>query len=303
VENIQRITEHIAGRLRAEGVTEVERRVLTLLHTPGGQTYHQDAGGGIWRLYRFIENTETYETMGTPAQANEAARAFGAFQALLADLEGPRLHETIPRFHDTPHRYLALDDAITNDSRGRAAGAAREIEFARRRRRACGVLHDLWRDGHIPERVVHNDAKLGNVLFDATSGQGICVIDLDTVMAGLSVHDFGDMVRTMTTRSAEDEPEPAKVTLDLSLFEAVARGYLESTATMLTHEERLHLVTAGRLITLEQGVRFLTDHLQGDAYYPTTRSDHNLDRCRTQFRLVELIEESAERMQRIVETA
>jgi hypothetical protein len=282
--------------LRTDGVNDLERRILTLVHTPDGEPYQQDAEGAVWRLYRFIENTKTYETIEGPTQAYEAARAFGQFQALLADLEGPRLHETIPRFHDTPHRYLALEDAIRNDSHDRSAGAAREIEFARSRRRSCGALHDLWQEGRIPERVVHNDAKLSNVLFDVNSGKGICVIDLDTVMPGLSLHDFGDMVRTMTTRVSEDEPDPAKITLDLSLFEAVAQGYLESTATMLTGEERRHLVMAGRLITLEQGVRFLTDHLQGDIYYHTARPHHNLDRCRTQFKLVELIEQSTTQM-------
>jgi hypothetical protein len=303
VENIRRITQHIATRLRADGVSDLERRVLTLLRSPDGQFYQKDAEGGVWRLYRFIENTRMHETIEAPAQAYEAARAFGRFQTQLADLGDPRLHETIPRFHDTPYRYVALEDAIRNDSHDRAAGAAREIEFARSRRGSCSALHDLWQEGRIPERVVHNDAKLSNVLFDVNSGKSVCVVDLDTVMPGLSLHDFGDNVRTMTSCAPEDEPDLAKITLDLSLFEAVAQGYLESTATMLTGEERRHLVTAGRLITLEQGVRFLTDHLQGDVYYHTARSNHNLDRCRTQFRLVELIEQSLTQMQRIAESA
>ena len=240
------------------------------------------------------------KTSQTPAQAEQAGRAFGEFQSLLADLPAPRLHETIPDFHNTPLRYAALERAIAADACGRVAAAQPEIEFVGRRRALAPALLDLHRAGEIPERIVHNDAKITNVLLDAATGAGLCVVDLDTVMPGLSLYDFGDMVRTMTSPTAEDETDLSQVEVQLPLFEALARGYLAAAGCFLNAAERAQLVTAGKLITLEQGVRFLTDFLSGDTYYKTQRPDQNLDRCRTQLKLVASLERHEVALTRLV---
>ncbi|HUU97611.1 MAG TPA: aminoglycoside phosphotransferase family protein [Phycisphaerae bacterium] len=300
MDNIQRVTAHIADRLKAQGVADIHRRVLTLVLTREGGAYHRDAVGGHWRLYHFIEGTRVYEAVETPRQAEFAGRAFGAFQCLLADFAGPRLHETIPDFHNTPLRCEALDRAVQTDSYNRVSAARAEIDTADRYRPLAGVLLDLHGAGEIPERIAHNDAKISNVLFDRTTGAALCVTDLDTVMPGLALNDFGDMVRSMTCAAAEDETDLSKVEVQMPLFEALARGYLEAAGEFLTPAEREHLVLAGKLITLEQGVRFLTDFLTGDTYYKTQRPKHNLDRCRTQFRLVESIDRHEALMNRFV---
>jgi aminoglycoside phosphotransferase (APT) family kinase protein len=300
-QNVHRVTTHIAETLRLQGVPDLDRRVLTIVPTQEGQAWHRDAAGSTWRLYRFIENARVHNAAATPEQARKAARAFGTFQRQLADLGGPRLHETIPDFHNTPLRYDALDHAVQADRFNRAAVAKAEVDFALRCRALAGVLLDLHSSGQIPERVVHNDAKISNVLFDAESGEALCVVDLDTVMPGLSLYDFGDMVRSMTCTAAEDETDLSKVAVQMPLFEALSRGYLEATGDLLTRAEREHLVLAGKLITLEQGVRFLTDFLAGDVYYKTQRPNHNLDRCRTQFQLVESIAQQEDRLFRVVE--
>jgi Ser/Thr protein kinase RdoA (MazF antagonist) len=238
----------------------------------------------------------------TAPQAEQAGRAFGAFQHLLADLPVPPLHETIPDFHNTPLRFEALERAVQADPYNRAAMAKDEINVALSRRWMAGLLLDLHEAGGIPKRVVHNDAKINNVLFDEDTDTALCVVDLDTVMPGLAPHDFGDMVRSMTSLSPEDERDLSKVEVQMPLFEAIARGYLEEAGTLLTPAERAHLVSAGKLITLEQGVRFLTDFLNGDVYYKTQRPGQNLDRCRTQLELVKSIERHEPQMTRFIET-
>jgi Ser/Thr protein kinase RdoA (MazF antagonist) len=300
VENIRRVTAHITKKLMSRGVSDVGRRVLTLLPTHDGEPCYRDDAGSYWRLYRFVEQTRVHEAAETPEQAAHAGRMFGTFQQQLADLGGPRLHETIPDFHNTPLRFEALDWAVQTDPCQRAALARDEIDFADRHRSLAGVLLDLQRRGEIPERVVHNDAKISNVLFDAVTDEALCVVDLDTVMPGLSLYDFGDMMRSMTCTAAEDEIDLSRVEVQMSLFEALARGYVRATGGFLTPAEREHLVFAGKLITLEQGVRFLTDYLNSDTYYKTQRPNHNLDRCRTQFKLVESITRHESRMARFV---
>lgn len=302
MDNIQRVTAHIARRLAWQGVADVGRRVLMLSPTHDGRPFYRDSGGSYWRLYRFIERAQVYEAVAKPAQAEQAGRVFGAFQRLLADLAAPRLHETIPDFHNTPLRLDVLERAVQADPCNRAAAARAEIEFAVGHRATANVLLGLQQAGEIPERIVHNDAKITNVLFDATTDEALCVVDLDTVMPGLALYDFGDMVRSMTCTAAEDETDLAKVEVQMPLFEALARGYLESAGAFLKPVERDQLVFAGRLITLEQGVRFLTDFLEGDTYYKTQRPEHNLDRCRTQFKLVESITRLETQMNRFVES-
>jgi Ser/Thr protein kinase RdoA (MazF antagonist) len=286
MENVERVTTHLRRRLVDTGATDVDRRVLEVIPTTDGAAcLHQQDGS--WRMYRFIDRTESRLEVAGPADAEAAGEAFGRFQTMLIDLPGPRLHEIIPGFHDTPARYATFEDAVARDPMGRAGSAAAEIDFARARRDLAEVLLAEHAAGAMPERVTHNDVKMSNILLDAATGEGLCVIDLDTVMPGLAVYDFGDMMRSMTCAAAEDERDLSRVAVDPGLFEGLASGYLRATRDMLTASEIEHLVFSGTLITLEQGVRFLTDYLLGDGYYKTSRPAQNLDRCRTQFRLVE----------------
>ncbi len=221
-----------------------------------------------WRAYRFIEGARTYDAVSSPQQALEAAKAFGEFQRLLADLPGPRLHESIPDFHNTAKRFAAFERAVAEDAAGRVAEARTEIAFALSRRAIATALVNA----ELPERVTHNDTKLNNVLLDDETGEGICVIDLDTVMPGLAAYDFGDMVRTMTCPAAEDERDLSRVTMDFELFEAVLRGYLEGAGSFLTEQERESLIIGAKVIVFEQGIRFLADYLAGDTYYKSQQA-------------------------------
>ena len=296
MENIQRVTAHLGAKVSGE--RDADRVSLRLIPTRKGEACYSETEGNYWRLYRFIEDAHSYDAVESPDQAFQAAKAFGHFQKLLVDLPAPRLHNTIADFHHTPKRFEALERAIDSDLAGRAILAKREIEFAFARKSIAGLLLAA----NLPERITHNDTKLNNVLLDNVTGEGICVVDLDTVMPGLALYDFGDMVRTMTSTAKEDERDLSKVAAQFPLFEALSRGYLASAGSFLTEAEKQHLVLSGRLMTFEQGVRFLTDYLVGDAYYKVSWNEQNLDRCRTQFRLLESIEEQEERMERLVES-
>jgi len=296
MENIQRVTKHLAAQMADE--PDRERRVLTLIPARDGRAWHVDGEGNHWRAYRFIENARTYDAVESTGQAFQAAKAFGHFQKLLASLPAPRLHDTIPDFHNTPKRFAALVEAIDADAAGRAILAKPEIDFVLKHQSIAGVLLNA----NLPERVTHNDTKFNNVMLDDATGEGICVIDLDTVMPGLALYDFGDMVRTTTSPAMEDEQDLSKVTMQFPMFEALVRGYLTSAGDFLTKAERQHLVFSGKLITFEIGIRFLTDYLAGDTYFKVHRDSQNLDRCRTQFKLVESIEQQEERMERLVQS-
>ena len=299
MENMVRVTAHLRRKFAAEGAADLDRCVLTPVGA-GSRLIWRDEMGGCWRMFHYIERTRTCTNVPGPLEAERAARAFGEFQRMLVDLPPPRLLETLPGFHDTSARFEALDRALAVDSLGRAAGAKGEIDFALRQRSLADVLSHARRTGAIPERVVHNDAKIANVLFDESTGEALCIVDLDTIMPGLALHDFGDMVRSMTCTAAEDEANLDAVQVDPPLFEAVTRGYLAEMGGALTGAEREHLLTAGKLITLEQGVRFLTDHLCGDRYYRTISPEQNLNRCRTQFALVESIERNESQLRQII---
>jgi hypothetical protein len=296
MENIERVTSHLA--VQVAGEPDCERRVLTLIPARDGLPWSVDAEGNYWRTYRFIEKARTYDAVETVDQAFQAARAFGRFQQLLVGLPRPRLHDTIPDFHHTPKRFVTLEQAIAADVVGRAAQAKPEIDFALAHQPIISVLIDR----NLPERVTHNDTKLNNVMLDDATGEGICVIDLDTVMSGLAAYDFGDMVRTTTSPANEDEQDLSKVTMQFSMFEALVRGYLTSAGGFMTKAEKQCLAFSGKLITFEIGIRFLTDYLAGDQYFKVHRKGHNLDRCRTQFKLVESIEQQEEQMNRLVES-
>ncbi|MCC6124436.1 MAG: aminoglycoside phosphotransferase family protein [Pirellulales bacterium] len=299
MENVRRVTEHIRGKLIAPG--EVTRRVLTIVPTRDGRLFHLDAQGNYWRTYVFIEKARTYDAIESAAQAFQAAKEFGQFQKQLVDLPPPRLFDTIPDFHNTPKRFAAFEQAIAADAANRAAACKAEIEFALRRKPLASVLLDLNAKGEIPERTTHNDTKFNNVMLDEATGEALCVIDLDTVMPGLALYDFGDMVRTATSPALEDERDLSKVEMLMPMYEALLRGYLSTAGEFLNRAEKEHLAFAGKLITFEQGVRFLADHLAGDAYYKIHREGHNLDRCRTQFELVESIERQEAEMNRLAE--
>ncbi len=298
MDNIERVTRHQAEVLR--GLPDTSRRAIMVIYAKSGKPLYQDRDGNYWRVYVMIEGAHSHDVLETPSQAYHAARAFGSFQKLLADLPGGRLHETIPKFHDTPSRVAVLKEAVEKDACNRAKSAEKEIEFVLAREGVVSKLIDLNKAGLIPERVTHNDTKLNNVLLDDATGEGLCVIDLDTVMPGLALYDFGDMVRTGTNSAAEDECDLSKVTSNPAMFAALAEGYLSEAAAFLNDKEVEMMPFSGILITLEIGVRFLTDYLQGDVYFKTSRETHNLDRCRTQFKLVESLEAQEEKMARVV---
>jgi hypothetical protein len=295
MENVQRVTTHLSQKVAQQA--DFSRCVLTLIPARDGRACYCDPGGNYWRTYLFIKNARTYDAVESPQQAFQAARAFGHFQKLLSDLPAPRLHDTIPNFHHTPSRFAKLEAAIAADSANRAQLARPEIEFALKHKPITGILLAAG----LPERVTHNDTKLNNVMLDDKTGEGICVIDLDTVMPGLALYDFGDIVRTSTSPAKEDERDLSKVQMQFPMFEALARGYLATAGEFLTKAERQHLVFSGKLITFEIGIRFLTDFLEGDVYFKVHREAHNLDRSRTQFKLVESIGQQEDQMNKLVE--
>jgi hypothetical protein len=296
MENVQRVTEHLAAQVA--GQPDGARRVLSLIPARDGKFWHVDAENEYWRVYHFIDHARTYDAVESTKQALQAAKAFGGFQKLLAGLPAPRLHDTIPDFHDTPKRFIALEKSIVADAVGRAKLAKPEIEFALAHKPMTSALLDA----KLPERVTHNDTKFNNVMLDDTTGEAICVIDLDTAMPGLALYDFGDMVRTTTSPALEDEQDLSKVTMQFPMFEALVRGYLEAAGGFLTKAEKQFLAFSGKLITFEIGIRFLADYLADDTYFKVHREGHNLDRCRTQFKLVESIEQQEEKMNRLVES-
>ncbi len=298
--NVERVCRHAQAKLAQAGRADASRRALTLVPTRDGRGWYVDPHGNHWRCYVFVERATGHDVIRNADQAFQAAKAFGAFQALLADLPGDRLIETIPNFHHTPSRYAAFAAALAKDAHGRAKEAAPEIAFAQARAHEVGTIVEAMARGEIPERVTHNDTKLNNVLLDNESQEGICVIDLDTVMPGSALYDFGDLVRTSTSPAAEDEMDLSKVTMQLPMFAALVQGYLASAGGFLTPRERELLPFAGKLITFEIGLRFLTDWLEGDVYFKVKRPRHNLDRLRTQFKLVESIEAQLPAMQALV---
>lgn len=298
MDNVQRVTAHLGRRLAADGAPDRERRALTLVPTTAGEPAWTDPAGDWWRAFRFIPRGHTIGNEATLEQVAAAGRAIGTFQTLMSDYTGPRLHESLPGFHDTPSRLGALAHAALADTHGRAAAARADIDRVLEDREAAGALEAGRRQGALPERVVHNDAKLSNVLFDTSTGEALCVIDLDTVMPGLAIHDFGDLVRSIAGTAEEDAPDPSRMTVSLERFAALSRGYI-GAAAFLTPAERAHLVTAALIITLEQAARFLADFLEGDRYYRTSRPGQNLARARAQWALYTSLRRAEPALRRI----
>ena len=301
MENILRVTNHIREKLRAEGADNISRRVLTVLQTHSGNANWRDHDGNFWRQYVFIENGKTYDTPQSPELVYRAAKAFGRFLKMLEDLPGPPLNVSIPDFHNGFKRLLTFQEVLLANPYNRAKNAKPEIEFVLQYAYILDELSQLVSKGLVPIRTTHNDAKINNVIFDADTGESLCIIDLDTVMPGAILYDFGDMVRTYTCPAPEDEKDLSKVELKTDLFESLVRGFLEETAEFIAAAERRYLLFGGKAITFEQAVRFLTDYLRGDVYYRTSYSEHNLDRCRTQLKLMQSIMQQEEILSAIVE--
>jgi aminoglycoside phosphotransferase (APT) family kinase protein len=301
MKNLMRVTTHIRKKLETSGADNITRRCLTVVPTRKGESYYRDAAGDFWRTFVFVEGVQTFESVQNPKQAFEAGKAFGNFQNLLVDLPGERLVETIPDFHNTRKRFDALKKAVANDHFNRAQSSKAEIDFALKREKIVDVLLNALAKKKIPERITHNDTKFNNVMLDVATGKEMCVVDLDTVMPGCALYDFGDMVRTTTSPTLEDERDLSKVRMQMPMFKKLAEGYLAAAGNFLTPAEKSFVAFSGKLITFTIGIRFLTDHLVGDTYFRIHRPGHNLDRSRTQFRLVESIEKQEEAMQKFVD--
>ena len=299
--NIQAVTSHLRSRIEEMGGDPTGNnefgshcRWRTLLFK---------SRRDFWRAYDYIEGATTYQTVENPKHFYYAGRAFGQFQKLLSDFPADSLHETIEKFHDTRKRYHDFLEAVALDSCNRAKDVQKEIEFVKARKADTGVIVDLIAAGKIPLRVTHNDTKLDNIMIDDVTGEGICVIDLDTVMPGSALYDFGDSIRFGASSAPEDEPDLSKVWLDMDLFAEFTKGYLSTAKEFLTDAEIHQLAFSAKLITLECGMRFLTDHLNGDLYFRIHRPNHNLDRARTQFKLVSDMEEKMDQMKAVVQAA
>ena len=300
MENIQRVTRYARQQIVARD-GDPDRETLNLIPTRSGEWFLRTPDGVYWRMYQFIPGASTYDVAQNLEQVYHAAKAFGNFQKLLDSLPGPRLHETIPNFHHTGKRFTWFLEVLGRDPANRAAAVKAEIEFILKRGEDATRVIDLLAQGALPERVTHNDTKLNNVMLDDQTGEGICVIDLDTMMPGSILYDFGDLIRMGTATAAEDEPDLNKVGVDLRLFEPLTRGYLDATRDFLTPQELDLLVFSGRLITYEQAIRFLGDYINGDTYYKIQREGHNLDRARTQIKMLSEMERQQDEMEKIVQ--
>lgn len=298
MENFVGITSFLRNKILADG-GDPTRETLSVVKTKDGRDFYTDANGRVWRLMPFIENTDCYQS-ATPELFEASARTFGRFQRLLNGYPAETLHETIPNFHDTEDRLAKFLAAVAADKLGRAKDVQPEIQFVLDRRADCSVALNALKEGVLPLRVTHNDTKLNNILVDRESREGICVIDLDTTMPGLSINDFGDSIRFGANHSAEDEKDLSKVNLDLGLYEVFTRGFLQGADGILTEAELEYLPWGARLMTLECGIRFLTDYLDGDNYFHVCYPEQNLDRSRTQFKLVWDMEQQFEDMYEIV---
>ena len=298
MKNVEVVTRHINWKvLRVK--KDLGGQTLNIYPARGGRSFAYGKNGGVWRCYNYIENCHTYDVVENSRQAYQAAKAFGSFQDLVSDLPVEEVAETIPDFHNTPKRYARLMEVIAADPKGRLKNVAVEVSFIKQREELCKHLVELAEQGKLPVRVTHNDTKLNNVMMDSETDEAVCVIDLDTVMPGLSLYDFGDLVRTATSPAEEDEKDLSKVEMRMSMFEALAEGYIDG-CDCLTPLEIENLVIGGKLMTLEVGIRFLTDYLEGDQYFKTEYDDHNLVRSRTQLKLVECIEQKEEEMNKFV---
>ncbi len=299
MENILGVTKHLRKKIIEAG-GDPDRETLNVVQTINGENCYLAPNGEYYRMYKFVEGAVSYEMPESPKMLYEAARAFGKFQNLLADYPANKLYETIPDFHDTRKRFENLKRAVSENKAGRLESVTAEVEFAFAREKEAGIIVDAISDGSVPLRVTHNDTKLNNVMLDEKTGEGVCVIDLDTVMPGSLLYDYGDALRFGASSGAEDEQDLNKIWFDLELFEAFTKGFMSEVGAKLTPTERKLLPFSAKLMTYECGIRFLTDYLEGDTYFKIHRKDHNLDRTRTQFKLVSDMESKFDKMEAIV---
>ena len=298
--NIERVTVHLRKKLGEVPGSDIKRECLRLIPATDGKSWITDKNGSYWRMYIFISNHRSYNIVDTPGKAYEGGKAIGRFQAMLADLPGEPLYDTIPFFHDIEKRLETFVRIVKEDPASRVKKVLPEIDFVMRRADEMKIILKLGREGRIPLRITHNDTKFNNILLDEND-KALCVIDLDTVMPGYVHYDFGDAIRTAANIAAEDEKELSKVKMDIRLFEAYAAGYLSETRDTLNSVEKEYLAFAPRLITYTIALRFLTDYIDGDHYFKIHHEHHNLQRARAQFRLVESMEEQYGEMRRIIE--
>ena len=299
MQNISNVTEFLRKKIVLSG-GDPDRETLTVISTINGDTYYRDDNGNCYRMYLFINNTNTVNSNPTAEQLYSAAKAFGRFQNMLNDYPADTLFETIKDFHNTPDRFAKLEKAIKDNIAGRRHLVEKEIEFALSCKDWVGYVTEGIASGDIPLRVTHNDTKINNVMFDADTNETICVIDLDTVMPGSMLYDFGDALRIGAATADEDETDLSKVEFDLTKFEAFAKGFVEEMADSMTAREGELLAFSAKLLTYECGIRFLTDYLNGDTYFKIHRENHNLDRARTQFKLVADMDKKMDKMNDIV---
>ena len=300
MENVVGVTSYLRERIIENG-GDPERETLNVIPTPDGAMFYKDSKGDYWRAYKFITDALGYDKVENPDDFYQSAVSFGNFQRLLADYPAETLHETIKGFHDTKARFQVFKEVVAADVMGRAKDVEKEIQFVLDREADCHVICDALAKGEIPLRVTHNDTKLNNIMIDNRTGKGLCVIDLDTVMPGSSLYDYGDSIRFGASTGAEDEQNLDLIWCDLELFEIYTKGYVEGCGGSLTEKEIRMMPMGAKLMTLECGMRFLADHLQNDIYYKIHRENHNLDRARTQFKLVADMEAKWDKMNKIVE--
>ncbi len=299
IRNVEKVTRHINWKVLRR-MKDSAGQTLNLYPARGGRNYIDIPGDGIWRCYNYLSGTHTYDVVENTRQAYQAGYAFGSFQDLISDMNPGDIVETIPNFHHTRQRYNRLMEVVAEDPKGRLASCLAEVEFIKAREADVDRLLDLQAQGVLPTRITHNDTKINNVMLDEDTDKAVCVIDLDTVMPGLVLYDFGDMVRTVTPPNEEDEEDLTKVRMRMGMFQSIVDGYLDAAHEFLTTAEIEQLAFSGKLITLEIGIRFLTDYLEGDQYFKTSKPAHNLIRCRTQLKLVECIEEQLPAMEQYV---
>lgn len=299
MENVLNVTSYLRKKIEEKG-GDPKRETLNVIKTKDGKSFYKGIENDYWRAYTFIEDAKTYDLVENKEDFYESAVSFGNFQMLLSDFPTNILHETIPNFHNTVDRFNNLKKAIENDPLGRAKEVQEEIKFALDREQDCHIICDLLESGELPLRVTHNDTKLNNIMIDNKTKKGICVIDLDTVMSGSALNDYGDSIRFGASTALEDEKDLSKVECSMELFDVYTKGFLEGCQGKLTEKEKELLPMGAKLMTLECGMRFLTDYLEGDTYFKVHREGHNLDRTRTQFKLVSDMEQKWETMKEIV---
>jgi len=298
-QNIERVTRHIQFKLSQIPGSDIKRESLTLIRANDGKSWIRDENNNFWRLFIYITDHRSYDIVDSPSKASEGGRAIGRFQAMLADLPGEPLHETIPYFHHIGKRLETFVNSVRSDRAGRAAGVSEEIDFVMKRADEMKVIIRLGSEGKIPLRITHNDTKFNNILFD-NYDRALCVIDLDTVMPGYVHYDFGDAIRTAANIASEDETDLSKIKMDIGLYRAFSQGYLSAVRDTLNDVEKEYLPFAPKLITYIMAVRFLTDYLDGDIYYKIHHPGHNIDRARAQLKLVKSMEEQYDEMQKII---